>query len=139
MWKNSNYLLEIDILEIAQFWGMFRGLIFDAQMPCRVRLNIYLLPFPYFSVFVYSGEPEWVEVVTELLLSLLSQSSHLVRVVVKNVFSLLIPHLTRTSLDVIFNVSLLTHSHSELLKKVLSATFMLLKITKEKSESSKNI
>lgn len=50
-------------------------------------------------------EPEWVEVVTEMLLSLLSQESHLVRVVVTNVFKILSPHMTTPALDLVINVS----------------------------------
>ena len=55
----------------------------------------------YFS----SEEPEWVDVVTELLLSLLMQSSHLVRVVVGNVFSMLVPLITDQSIQLILDVS----------------------------------
>ena len=49
-------------------------------------------------------EPEWMEVVTEVLLSLLSHNSHLLRTVVKNVFSMLYPHLTSAALQIIVEV-----------------------------------
>ncbi|XP_013379455.1 myb-binding protein 1A-like protein isoform X2 [Lingula anatina] len=50
------------------------------------------------------GEPEWVEVITEILLSLLSQPSHLVRVVVSSVFRMLCPHMTTDALQLIIDV-----------------------------------
>ncbi|XP_070572411.1 myb-binding protein 1A-like protein [Ptychodera flava] len=49
-------------------------------------------------------EPEWIEVVTEILLSLLSQPSHLLRVVVDNVFKIICPHLTRDALQILLDV-----------------------------------
>ena len=53
--------------------------------------------------YISDSEPEWVEVVTEMLLSLLSQQSHLVRVVVTTVFSMLTPHLTPAALQLIMS------------------------------------
>ncbi|KAI0226759.1 Myb-binding protein 1A-like protein [Lamellibrachia satsuma] len=49
-------------------------------------------------------EPEWVEVITELLLSMLSEQSHLVRVVVNTVFRMLCPHMTTAALQLILDV-----------------------------------
>ncbi|XP_026096269.1 myb-binding protein 1A-like protein [Carassius auratus] len=49
-------------------------------------------------------EPHWVEVVVEILLSLLSQPSRLVRSVCKAVFSRICPHLTQEALSSILNV-----------------------------------
>ncbi|XP_043094788.1 myb-binding protein 1A-like protein [Puntigrus tetrazona] len=49
-------------------------------------------------------EPHWVEVVVEILLSLLSQPSRLVRNVCKAVFSRICPHLTQEALSSILNV-----------------------------------
>ena len=50
------------------------------------------------------AEPEWVEVITELLLSMLSEQSHLVRVVVNTVFRMLCPHMTTVALQLILDV-----------------------------------
>ena len=55
--------------------------------------------------FVHSAEPEWVDVVIDLLLSLLSQQNKLVRVIVNTVFSMLCPHLSKKSLQLIIEVS----------------------------------
>lgn len=49
-------------------------------------------------------EPHWVEVVVEILLSLLSQPSRLIRCVCKAVFSRICPHLTQAALSSILNV-----------------------------------
>uniref|UniRef100_A0A673I2B8 MYB binding protein 1a n=1 Tax=Sinocyclocheilus rhinocerous TaxID=307959 RepID=A0A673I2B8_9TELE len=49
-------------------------------------------------------EPHWVEVVVEILLSLLSQPSRLIRSVCKAVFSRICPHLTQEALSSILNV-----------------------------------
>ncbi|XP_030647317.1 myb-binding protein 1A-like protein [Chanos chanos] len=51
-----------------------------------------------------SEEPHWVEVVVEILLSLLSQPSRLVRRVCKTVFSRVCPHLTHRALTAILDV-----------------------------------
>ncbi|KAL7836131.1 hypothetical protein AOLI_G00274150 [Acnodon oligacanthus] len=49
-------------------------------------------------------EPHWVEVVVEILLSLLSQPSRLIRNVCKTAFSHICPHLTQPALSAILNV-----------------------------------
>ncbi|CAH1232832.1 MYBBP1A [Branchiostoma lanceolatum] len=49
-------------------------------------------------------EPHWVEVVVEILLSLLSRPSHLLRTVVDNVFRVVCPQLTRKGLQLIVDV-----------------------------------
>lgn len=49
-------------------------------------------------------EPEWVEVTVELLLSLLSNSSHLLRSIVLCVFPHLCPHLTPSAIQQILQV-----------------------------------
>ncbi|KAM3933789.1 myb-binding protein 1A [Leptodactylus fuscus] len=49
-------------------------------------------------------EPEWVEVMVEILLSLYSQSSKLFRVVSRNVFKKICPYLTKNALQLILNV-----------------------------------
>ncbi|XP_051535591.1 myb-binding protein 1A-like protein [Myxocyprinus asiaticus] len=49
-------------------------------------------------------EPHWVEVVVEILLSLLSQPSRLVRNVCKAVFGRICPHVTQGALNSILNV-----------------------------------
>uniref|UniRef100_A0A8C2BD66 MYB binding protein (P160) 1a n=1 Tax=Cyprinus carpio TaxID=7962 RepID=A0A8C2BD66_CYPCA len=51
----------------------------------------------------FSAEPHWVEVVVEILLSLLSQPSRLIRSVCKAVFSRICPHLTQEALSSILN------------------------------------
>ncbi|XP_075708952.1 myb-binding protein 1A [Rhinoderma darwinii] len=50
------------------------------------------------------GEPEWVEVMIEILLSLYSRQSRLFRVVSKNVFRKICPYLTQNALQLILNV-----------------------------------
>ncbi|XP_049326442.1 myb-binding protein 1A-like protein [Astyanax mexicanus] len=49
-------------------------------------------------------EPHWVEVVVEILLSLLSQPSRLIRSVCKTAFGRLCPHLTQPALTAILDV-----------------------------------
>lgn len=51
-----------------------------------------------------SEEPHWVEVLTEVLLSLLTRPSSLFRHVVDHVFIILAPHLTRNALSMILEV-----------------------------------
>ncbi|KAM4046399.1 myb-binding protein 1A [Anomaloglossus baeobatrachus] len=51
-----------------------------------------------------SDEPEWVEVMVEILLSLFSQPSRLFRVVSRNVFKKICPYLTKDALQLILNV-----------------------------------
>ncbi|XP_056412387.1 myb-binding protein 1A [Hyla sarda] len=51
-----------------------------------------------------SEEPEWVEVMVEILLSLFSQPSRLFRVVARNVFKKICPYLTKNALQLILNV-----------------------------------
>ncbi|KAM8813727.1 LOW QUALITY PROTEIN: myb-binding protein 1A [Rhynchonycteris naso] len=51
-----------------------------------------------------SQEPPWVEVLVEVLLSLLAQPSHLVRQVSRSVFSHICSHLTSRALQLILNV-----------------------------------
>ncbi|XP_072261469.1 myb-binding protein 1A [Pyxicephalus adspersus] len=50
------------------------------------------------------GEPEWVEVMVEILLSLFSQPSKLFRVVARNVFKMICPFVTKNALQLILNV-----------------------------------
>lgn len=49
-------------------------------------------------------EPEWVEVMVDILLSLLSQPSRHIRQVCRMVFSSICPHLTQSALSAILNV-----------------------------------
>ncbi|XP_042298459.1 myb-binding protein 1A [Sceloporus undulatus] len=49
-------------------------------------------------------EPEWVEVIVEVLLSLLAQSSALIRRVCKSVFALVCQHMTEAALQLILDV-----------------------------------
>ena len=50
-------------------------------------------------------EPEWVEVMVDILLSLLSQPSRHIRQVCKTVFSSICPNVTATALTAILDVS----------------------------------
>uniref|UniRef100_A0A8D0GL39 MYB binding protein 1a n=1 Tax=Sphenodon punctatus TaxID=8508 RepID=A0A8D0GL39_SPHPU len=50
-------------------------------------------------------EPEWVEVIVEILLSLLAQPSLLIRRVSKSVFARICPHMTKRALQLILDVS----------------------------------
>lgn len=67
----------------------------------------YLCPAQPKSAFllVASQEPVWVDVMVEILLSLLAQPSNLMRQVVRNVFSHICPHLTPRGLQLILAVS----------------------------------
>jgi len=56
-------------------------------------------------VMVLGTEPAWIDVLTDLLLSLLSQPQNLPRVIVNLSFIQLIPHFTTTSLRLIIDVS----------------------------------
>lgn len=49
-------------------------------------------------------EPEWIEVVTELLLSMMSQGSNFARLAAKTIFSCLTEHVTPDSLGLITDV-----------------------------------
>ncbi|CAI9585915.1 unnamed protein product [Staurois parvus] len=51
-----------------------------------------------------SQEPEWVEVMVEILLSLFSQPSKLFRMVARNVFKMICPFITKNALQLILNV-----------------------------------
>uniref|UniRef100_A0A8D2D3R0 MYB binding protein 1a n=1 Tax=Sciurus vulgaris TaxID=55149 RepID=A0A8D2D3R0_SCIVU len=51
-----------------------------------------------------SQEPPWVEVMVEILLSLLAQPSHLMRQVARNVFGHICPHLTPHALQLVLDV-----------------------------------
>ncbi|XP_073471144.1 myb-binding protein 1A [Aquarana catesbeiana] len=51
-----------------------------------------------------SQEPEWVEVMVEILLSLFSQPSKLFRMVARNVFKMICPFVTKNALQLILNV-----------------------------------
>lgn len=50
------------------------------------------------------SEPEWIEVVTELLLSMMSQGSNFARLAAKTTFSCLTDHVTPDSLGLITDV-----------------------------------
>ncbi|KAJ8342824.1 hypothetical protein SKAU_G00327520 [Synaphobranchus kaupii] len=50
------------------------------------------------------GEPQWVEVMVDILLSLLSQPSRFVRQVCRTVFAGICPHVTQRALDAILDV-----------------------------------
>lgn len=50
-------------------------------------------------------EPEWVEVMVDILLSLLSQQSRHIRQVCKAVFSSICPHINAAALTAILDVS----------------------------------
>ncbi|XP_045113019.1 uncharacterized protein LOC123505591 isoform X2 [Portunus trituberculatus] len=60
--------------------------------------------------------PNWVEVLTEMLLSLLTQEMHLFRSVVQGLFWLLTPHMTATALSLLTDV-LDTEEARHLVKK----------------------
>ncbi|KAG8451815.1 hypothetical protein GDO86_003858 [Hymenochirus boettgeri] len=49
-------------------------------------------------------EPEWIEVMVEILLSLFSQPSRLFRLVSRNVFKKICPYMTKNALQLILNV-----------------------------------
>lgn len=66
---------------------------------------LYTFPLHKGAVSCYiSEEPHWVEVLTEVLLSLLTRPSSLFRHVVDHVFTILAPHLTRNALNMILEV-----------------------------------
>ena len=54
--------------------------------------------------FFLTEEPHWVEVLTEILLSLLTRQSSLYRHVVDHAFTVISPHLTSTALAMILEV-----------------------------------
>lgn len=75
------------------------------------KLKVIFLPYLYtFSLHkgavscYISEEPHWVEVLTEVLLSLLTRPSSLFRHVVDHVFTILAPLLTRNALNMILEV-----------------------------------
>ena len=57
----------------------------------------------------FSDEPHWVEVLTEVLLSLLTRPSSLFRHIVDQVFTMLAPHLTLGALNMILEVGASFH------------------------------
>lgn len=65
--------------------------------------------YPFLSLFVCScadsAEPGWVEVMVEILLSLLAQPSLLIRRISKSVFVRICPNLTKRGLQLILDVS----------------------------------
>ncbi|XP_061460578.1 myb-binding protein 1A [Rhineura floridana] len=58
-------------------------------------------------------EPDWVEVIVEVLLSLLAQSSGLIRRVCKSVFGLVCRHMTKGALQLILDVLDPRHNQDE--------------------------
>ena len=56
------------------------------------------------NAFLTENEPHWMDVVTEILLSLLTEASNLRRQVVDQVFNIIVPHLTSSSLKIILEV-----------------------------------
>lgn len=52
-----------------------------------------------------NAEPEWVEVIVEILLSLLAQPSLLIRRISNSVFGRICPNLTKKGLQLILDVS----------------------------------
>lgn len=54
---------------------------------------------------VSADEPHWLQVVTDILLSLLSQNEHLLRSIVLSVWSLLAEHLTLEAFQQVLDVS----------------------------------
>lgn len=73
-------------------------------------------------------EPEWVEVVVDVLLSMLSQGNKLTRAIVDNVFCLVCPHLTEQALQQILDVS--SNGYSDLFKLRWSFTEQRFELTK---------
>lgn len=63
---------------------------------------IFIFFYNYNPLF---SEPEWIEVVTELLLSMMSQGSNFARLAAKTTFSCLTDHVTPDSLGLITDVS----------------------------------
>uniref|UniRef100_A0A803Y571 MYB binding protein 1a n=1 Tax=Meleagris gallopavo TaxID=9103 RepID=A0A803Y571_MELGA len=57
-----------------------------------------------------NAEPEWVEVIVEILLSLLAQPSLLIRRISNSVFGRICPNLTKKGLQLILDVSLVPNS-----------------------------
>ncbi|XP_078484015.1 myb-binding protein 1A-like protein [Ciona intestinalis] len=51
-----------------------------------------------------ADQPHWVDVIVEILLTMLSQGSHSVRIVAEQVFRLINPHLTPSSLKLMLDV-----------------------------------
>lgn len=56
---------------------------------------------------VDNGDPHWLEVVTDILLSLLSRNQHLLRSIVLSVWSLLSEHITPNALQQVLDVNIL--------------------------------
>ncbi|XP_071945191.1 myb-binding protein 1A-like protein [Antedon mediterranea] len=56
------------------------------------------------SVAKQVDEPEWVEVVVDILIGLLSKSSHLLRAVVDNTFKMICSHMTKKALSLLVDV-----------------------------------
>ncbi|XP_064619213.1 myb-binding protein 1A-like protein [Lineus longissimus] len=56
------------------------------------------------SVGLKSDEPEWLDVMVELFLSLLSRPSHLSRTVVSSTYRMLCPHMTRGAFSILTGV-----------------------------------
>lgn len=72
------------------------------HISCSVSVYVFI---PQWCCFLsISEEPHWVEVLTEVLLSLLTRPSSLFRHVVDQVFTILAPHLTRNALTMILEV-----------------------------------
>ena len=80
-----------------------------------LRIAIELHSFPYFTksyverfafIFLRSffTEPHWSEVLTEILLSFLTQSSHMMRQIVNMVFTIILPDITPTAFQLIVEV-----------------------------------
>lgn len=65
-------------------------------------MDVWIFPDPATD---QEEEPDWVEVMVDILLSLLSQPSRHIRQVCKTVFSSICPHVTAGALTAILDVS----------------------------------
>ncbi|XP_073430787.1 myb-binding protein 1A [Dendrobates tinctorius] len=83
-----------------------------------------------------SDEPEWVEVMVEILLSLFSQPSRLFRVVSRNVFKKICPHLTKDALQLILNVFDPEEEQSEESAIVITDDKEQMKVPEDQEEES---
>ena len=80
---------------------------FEVTFHCNVShfyfQYIHTLP-RFVMTLIFLSEPHWSEVLTEILLSFLAQSSHMMRQIVNMVFSIILPHITHTAFQLIKEV-----------------------------------
>lgn len=104
----------IDVKNIWSNWHRilcYRNSIDKLYIDCRTSIDVQGIDCrTSIEIRIYFVEPEWCEVITEVLISLMSKSSHLLRTVSTSVFTKILPMCNTASIQLILDVSIVTCS-----------------------------